>query len=102
MRVLLVSGPAVGGIRVHLWQLMAELPALGCNPLLAAPAELKAPPGGKRIDPALGERLHPLRDLRQVSALRAIDDTWKPDVVHAHGFKAAMVVSVAGVRPLVV
>src|SRR5438552_805441 len=102
MRVLLVSGPAVGGIRVHLWQLLAALPACGWEPLLAAPSSVPAPPGTRRADLALGERLHPLRDLKQVRALDAIRREWQADLVHAHGFKAALVASVAESKPLVI
>src|SRR5690349_15333380 len=102
MRVLLVSGPAVGGIRVHLWQLLALLPTLGVEPLLAAPGSVPAPPGALRADLPIGERLHPLRDLKQVRALAALRQSWRADLVHAHGYKAAMLAAVAGTKPLVV
>lgn len=102
MRVMLVSGPAAGGIRVHLWQLLSGLPAHGAEALLAAPLTLAAPPGTQRADVAIGERLHPLRDLAQVRALTLLRAEWKADVVHAHGYKAALVASVAGTKPLVV
>jgi glycosyltransferase involved in cell wall biosynthesis len=101
MKVLLVSGPAVGGIRVHLWQIMTRLPAHGFEAMLAAPPDLPAPPGSSRADLSLGERLHPLRDLKQVARLSALRNSWRPDLVHAHGYKAALIASVAGVRPLV-
>ena len=102
MRVLLVSGPAVGGIRVHLWQLLALLPPFGVEPLIAGPESVSGPPGVRRVDLTIGETLHPLRDLKQVSDLTAIRNAWRADVVHAHGYKAAMIASVAGPKPLVV
>jgi glycosyltransferase involved in cell wall biosynthesis len=101
MRVLLVSGPAVGGIRAHLWQLLELLPPLDVEPLLAAPESVAAPPGTQRVDLPIGERLQPLRDLKQVSALTAIRKSWRADLIHAHGYKAAMLASVAGTKPLI-
>lgn len=100
--MLLVSGPAAGGIRVHLWQLIRSLPSAGFETVLAAPPELVAPAGSRRMDLRLSERLSPLRDIRQVRRLAALQQQWRPQVVHAHGYKAAMLAAVAGGRPLVV
>ncbi len=63
---------------------------------------MPAPPGALRCDLPIGERLHPLRDLKQVAALTRLCREWQPGVVHAHGYKAAMLAAVAGVGPLVV
>src|SRR5262245_45992766 len=102
MRALLVSGPVAGGIRVHLWQLLRGLPACGVDPLLVAPASVAAPPGTRRADLPLGDRLHPLRDLRGVRALTRLSRDREPELLHAHGYKAAIVAAVAGGPPLVV
>lgn len=102
MRALLVSGPAAGGIRVHLWQLLLGLPGCGVEPLLAAPPSVPGPDGASRADLPLGDRLHPLRDLRGARGLARLARDWKPDLLHAHGYKAAMVAALAGGPPLVV
>src|SRR5690242_1046970 len=101
LRVLLVTGPAAGGIRVHLWQLLTCLSALGVEALMAAPPSVVCPPGTCRAQLPIGERLDPLRDLRQVARLTRLRQEWRADVVHAHGYKAAMLASVAGTQPLV-
>jgi glycosyltransferase involved in cell wall biosynthesis len=89
-RVLLVSGPASGGIRRHLEELAEYLPAYQFEPALAAPASLPLRAVLPRFGVEIGDRLRPTRDLLALGALRGAVSEWRPDLVHAHGVKAAL------------
>lgn len=89
-RVLLVCGPAVGGMRRHLEALAAGLPARGLEVAVAAPAAVPLSLPVPRYALELGDRPRPAADLAAARALRQAVDVWKPSLVHAHGVKAAL------------
>ena len=90
MRVMLVSGPAAGGIRRHLEALVVGLPARGVEVRMAAPASVRLPASTSRWDLELGDRLRPASDFCAVRTLRRAAWEWRPDLLHAHGVKAAL------------
>lgn len=100
-RVVLVSGPAVGGIRTHLEKLCDLLGQWGCRHLVACPASLKLPVETLRVSMELGDRPRP-SDLTAIHRLREVLVDDQPTLVHAHGWKSVLITSLAmaGVRPL--
>lgn len=99
-RILLVSGPAAGGMRRHLERLVEGLPAHGWEAVLAAPAAVGP---AVRWPLSLGESPRPPRDVRAALALRAAVRACEPTLVHAHGAKAALLALLAlPGRPVVV
>jgi glycosyltransferase involved in cell wall biosynthesis len=115
--VLLVTGPAAGGIRGHVSLLRRHLPMRGYTVRLAAPPPvpppLAQPTVRGRPDPPAPDTLLPLTDRafsalspRVIGCLASAGRRWRPDVVHAHGYKAgaaAALARAAGLRaPLVV
>jgi glycosyltransferase involved in cell wall biosynthesis len=102
MKILMVSGPAVGGIRRHLRTLCAALPAHGAEVAVAAPASLEVDAPHGRFLLALGDAPRPTRDLRALLALRRAVAAWRPDVIHSHGLKAALLTLMASPGPPVV
>jgi glycosyltransferase involved in cell wall biosynthesis len=104
-RVLMVSGPAEGGIRSHLEVLARELPPRGWDVALAAPETLRLAGQPPRFPLSSGDRPRPLADLRSILRLASAARSWRPDLVHAHGVKAALLSLVAfsgGSPPVVV
>lgn len=89
-RVLLVCGPAVGGMRRHLESLAAGLPARGFAAAVAAPAMLTLETPVPRFEVQLGDRPRPASDLGALVGLRRAVREWRPALVHAHGVKAAL------------
>lgn len=88
-RILLVSGPAAGGLKRHVETLASRLPARGFEVAGAAPPGVFVE-AVCRFPLDLGDRPRPGADLRTVRQLRLAAKQWKPDVVHAHGVKAAL------------
>jgi glycosyltransferase involved in cell wall biosynthesis len=104
-RVLLVCGPAAGGMRRHLEALAAGLPARGYQVAVAAPAAVSVAAPVPRFGLELGDRPRPVSDLGALRALRRWVSEWQPDLVHAHGVKAALLTLAAlpsGRTPVVV
>ena len=99
-RILLVCGPAAGGLLRHVETLLQELPRRGWEVALAAPdgvgknARLRFP-----ID--LADRPRPYRDLGAIRALRAAGRVWRPALVHAHGAKATLLAAAGSPAPRV-
>lgn len=99
-RILLVCGPAAGGLLRHVETLLQELPRRGWEVALAAPegvgknARLRFP-----ID--LADRPRPYRDLGAIRALRAASRLWRPALVHAHGAKATLLTAAGSPAPRV-
>src|SRR5438128_659099 len=89
-RVLLVCGPAAGGMRRHLEALATRLPPRGFSTAVVAPPTVALAPSIQRRDLALGDRPRPASDLSSMHALRRIAREWRPDIIHAHGVKAAL------------
>jgi L-malate glycosyltransferase len=89
-RVLLVCGPAVGGMRRHVETLAAALPERGFEVAVAAPAGMEIGAPSARFCIELGDRPRPASDLGALRGLRQAAREWRPDLVHAHGVKAAL------------
>jgi glycosyltransferase involved in cell wall biosynthesis len=115
--VLLVTGPAAGGIRGHVSLLRRQLPERGYAVRLAAPRPAPpslADPTARGRPERLAPDIHlPLTDRafsalspRVIGCLASAVRRWRPDVVHAHGYKAGAATAIAraaGLRaPLVV
>jgi glycosyltransferase involved in cell wall biosynthesis len=96
MRVLQVIRPAQGGMRAHLLRLMRHFRERGDEMIVAAPEEEEAAwreflgPGAFRAVP-ISDRPHPAQDLRAARALAAILQETRPELLHAHGYRAAWV-----------
>jgi glycosyltransferase involved in cell wall biosynthesis len=89
-RVLLVCGPAVGGMRRHVESLAVRLPGRGFEVAVAAPAAMELGSPTARFGIELGDRPRPASDLGALRSLRQAVREWRPDLVHAHGVKAAL------------
>lgn len=94
-RVLLVSGPAAGGIRRHLDTLAAGLRGEDIRVSLAAPERLDADPELVRFDLTLGDRPRPVGAIHDLRTLRRCAAQWEPQLVHAHGVKAGLLSLIA-------
>jgi glycosyltransferase involved in cell wall biosynthesis len=93
-RVLLVTGPASGGLKRHVETLADRLPGLGYQVASAAPVGVfTGIEAGFRLD--LGDRPRPGPDLQALRQLRAAAASWRPDLIHAHGVKAALLTLLA-------
>jgi glycosyltransferase involved in cell wall biosynthesis len=104
-RVLLVCGPATGGMRRHVADLAREMPTHGWEVAVAAPDSVRHVVAGATYPLAIGDRPRPLADLRAVFELRRWTEALGPDLVHAHGVKAALIALLArrtGSPPVVV
>jgi len=103
-RVLLTCGPTMGGIRRHLDTLAAELPRHGCEVAFAGPSSVRLTAPVSRFPVELADRPRPLRDVRALFALKAAARSWKADLIHAQGVKAALLALLAfpALRPPVV
>lgn len=96
MRILMVVRPAAGGMKGHVLSLSRALLDSGDEVEVAAPqdsdvAEEAARAGFTVHSLDLVGPLDVLRDLRTATQLRRIVRAGRFDVVHAHGFKAALV-----------
>ncbi len=100
LRVLQVVRPAVGGMKGHVLQLADGLRAHGIESDVACPGDSQivdpAMKAGHTVYPIpLTGPLHLLRDPEAVWVLRDIMRERHYDIVHAHGFKAALVTRLA-------
>jgi glycosyltransferase involved in cell wall biosynthesis len=102
-RVLLVTGPASGGLKRHVDTLAERLPERGYEVAAASPDGV-FPRGTTTFRFDLGDRPRPAADLRAVAELRRAIVDWRPELIHAHGVKAALLTLLAfsGGRPPVV
>jgi glycosyltransferase involved in cell wall biosynthesis len=98
----MVSGPAAGGIRRHLEGLAEQLPASGVECAVACPASVTLPPTVPRFPLEIGDRPRLRSDLAALTALRQAAKAWKPDLLHAHGLKAALAALTLFDAPVVV
>ena len=89
-RILLVCGPAVGGMRRHVESLAAGLPGRGFEIAVAAPAAMELGLPNARFGLELGDRPRPASDLGALWELRQAVRDWRPALIHAHGVKAAL------------
>lgn len=105
LRVLHVAPEASGGMVTHLVTLVQGLREAGVEVGVAAPSGVLArlsgrlPQGGAGIWWAplpVGDGLRRARDLAAAAALRRAVAAWRPDLVHAHGHRAAWVAALAG------
>ncbi len=82
-RVLIVTQPVDGGAFRHVRDLLDGLPAVGWEPLLAAPQE-----AGPDYTVPMLRSVSPRGDAAALAALRRAVRDARPDVVHAHSSKA--------------
>ncbi|MBU6216370.1 MAG: glycosyltransferase family 4 protein [Acidobacteria bacterium] len=92
-----VLGPAVGGIRAHVAALAPRLESRGVRAPVVGPPGVLGGLGTQRGVVDVPDRPAPLPLLRARRALRPW--TTDADVVHAHGLKAAAVVTTGRHRP---
>ncbi|MDN6304089.1 MAG: glycosyl transferase, partial [Brachybacterium sp.] len=81
MRILLVRPAASGGLAAHVDHELALLTAAGRD-VAEAPVRI-------------GERPHPLADLRTVRTLREVLGASAPVTLHAHGLRAGALAALA-------
>lgn len=111
LRVLHVMREASGGMVTHVSALVGALHRLGVTSAVAAPPgalrRLRERLGGTEggagqplLAPLpLADGVHPASDLGAILRLRRLVRELRPDVVHAHGHKAAWAASLAAPRP---
>lgn len=101
MRALLVTRAGVGGAARHVLDVVGGLATRHEIAVAASPLE---DPGfldrlresGARVFPlAMARGPHPVRDLTGLAALRGIVAEFRPDLVHAHTFKAGLLARLA-------
>lgn len=91
--VLLVSGPAVGGICRQIRTLAQRLPESGWRVIAATPG---APiEECEHVSLDLTDRIRPLCDLKVMAALRRLISARAPSIIHAHGARAALFCAVS-------
>lgn len=103
LRVLCVVRPADGGMWRHVQSVCGGLdPALFEVRLAAPPAAAAGDAPEAPFDPlpatwgvTIPDRLDPLRLARAAATLRRVIRAFRPHVVHAHGFKAALAARLA-------
>ncbi len=110
-RVLQVIRPAVGGMKHHMLQLAVGLAAYGFQTEVACPGEADIVHDALELNvpvhpvPIVGP-LNPVRDPFAIWALASVIRERKPDLVHAHGYKAGLIARLAarfsGKPPVVV
>lgn len=87
-----------GSLKRLRWRLQASGQAVGpCEPGGGrdGPAMGGPAPGPLGLSLPLGDGFRPWSDLQAVRVLRQLVAHWEPDVVHAHGHKAALTAAVA-------
>ncbi|HZK25483.1 MAG TPA: glycosyltransferase family 4 protein [Oscillospiraceae bacterium] len=97
VHILLVVRPAVGGIREHLRSLITYL-AADFTFTLACPQEQQADYAGlpcQVLPLPLSGKMRPLSDLQAMRQLVRFINTNSVHLLHAHGFKAALVARLA-------
>ena len=99
-RLLMVVRPADGGIREHVLHLYRYL-ARGNEVILAAPPasslqEEARSQGFPAVDLPVKDGLHPFRDNRAIQALLAAAKQFNIQLIHAHGYKAALLARPVG------
>jgi glycosyltransferase involved in cell wall biosynthesis len=94
MKIIWVVRPAGGGIVQHLKQLLKGIPDFDI--VVVALPDLQGLAGDRRFVPLdLADGLQPRRDFAAVRKLRKFLRREKPNVVHAHGLKAALITAAA-------
>jgi len=92
-------------MRRHLEALVDSLPARGIEVASAVPSFVVLPEAAHRFPVEIGDRPRPAHDLAAVLRLRSAAAAFRPEVVHAHGIKAALLALTAlpfGRPPVVV
>ena len=116
LRIAYVAGTTAGGTGAHVAMLARGCAARGMAVRVFGPAETgrrylpgpgrdgaagRGAPGFTAVD--MADRPRPAHDLAAVLRLRRLLRDWRPDVVHAHGLRAAAFAALAQPRrPLVV
>src|SRR5262249_32649698 len=77
-------------MRRHLEALATGLPPRGLRIAAAVPSAVGLGAPIERFHLELGDRPRPASDLSSLHALRRIARDWRPEIVHAHGVKAAL------------
>jgi glycosyltransferase involved in cell wall biosynthesis len=77
-------------MRRHLEALAGSLPRRGFQVAAALPPGVHLEAPIERFDLMLGDRPRPASDLGCLHDLRRFAQGWRPDLVHAHGVKAAL------------
>lgn len=85
-----MTGPAAGGLKRHVERLLKCLPEQGFELAVATPTS-GTPDDVPRFPFELGDRPRPVADLRALWQLRQAAVRARPDLVHAHGVKAALI-----------
>lgn len=94
MKIMWVVRPAEGGIIQHLQQLLAGIPDFEI--VVAAPSSLREMAGERRFFAVdLADGINPKCDLGSIRKLRRLLRQERPEIVHAHGLKAALITSAA-------
>ncbi|MEW6243333.1 MAG: glycosyltransferase family 4 protein [Bacillota bacterium] len=86
MRVLFVSRPAEGGMKRHLELLQRELKSRGVDTAVAGPDG----GDGTRYSCDVADGIRPRSDLLARRQIKAAISHFRPDLIHYHGFKAAL------------
>lgn len=99
MRLALVTRPAAGGIRRHIHLLVQGIQQWGWEPLLYAPDDFlwEGAPLQRHGVP-FGPEWNPAMPLRTVLHLTKQLRAHAPDLVHAHGLRAALITAFAAKR----
>lgn len=100
LKILLIVGPAAGGMRRHVEELIRRLSECGFEFLTAAPAGFGLKPD---FPVPVEDRMRLLPALSAVVRLRALIRRHPEAIIHCHGFKAAMLCALVGPhRPRIV
>jgi len=99
MKVAFVLGTSTGGTARHVRMLAGGCAARGVAAEVFGPAQtdrdfaFSAQAGFTPVE--IADRPRVLRDLRAIARLRRLIRAWRPDVVHAHGLRAAALTAIA-------
>lgn len=94
MKIMWIIREAQGGMLSHLSQLLAGM--ADHDLVIVAPKSLQEWAGERPFFPVeIGDRINPRQDFGVVRQLRALLSNHRPDVVHIHGLKAALVTVMA-------
>jgi glycosyltransferase involved in cell wall biosynthesis len=93
--VIQLLGPSTGGIRMHVGELARELAVRGWTVTTLGPAGVMDGVGTQDGVVDVPAAWNPLAIVRARQQLAEVIRETRPDVVHAHGLKAALVVLVA-------